>query len=169
MASNDPGGEHPGGGVNDVLGAVDRVTKGAGTIAGKTSQFGPIGSRRMARAVGVSIAVWTVLFFVARFALELETLSMPARILIALLPLPAFAWFLWAFVTSIGDADELERRIQLEALAVAFPLTLLLVMTLGLLQIAVPLNPEDWSYRHIWPILYVFYLFGLMRARKRYL
>jgi hypothetical protein len=123
----------------------------------------------MARAVGVSIAVWTVLFFVARFALELETLSMPARILIALLPLPAFAWFLWAFVTSIGDADELERRIQLEALAVAFPLTLLLVMTLGLLQIAVPLNPEDWSYRHIWPILYVFYLFGLMRARKRYL
>jgi hypothetical protein len=36
---------------------------------------------------------------------------------------------------------------------VAFPLSLLLVMTLGLLQIAVPLPPGDWSYRHLWPLL----------------
>jgi hypothetical protein len=29
-----------------------------------------------------------------------------------------------------------------------------LIMTLGLLQIAVPLPPDDWSYRHIWPLVY---------------
>jgi hypothetical protein len=51
----------------------------------------------------------------------------------------------------------------------AFPLTLVLIMTLGLLQIAIPLPPEDWSYRHILPLLYVFYLFGLTLARRRYL
>jgi hypothetical protein len=46
---------------------------------------------------------------------------------------------------------------------------MVLVMTLGLLQIAIPLPPEDWSYRHIWPLIYVFYLFGLTFARRRYL
>ena len=92
---------------------------------------------------------------------------------LALLPLPAFLWFLWTFIAGVRGADELERRIQLEALAVAFPLTLVLIMTLGLLQIAVPLSPDDWSYRHIWPFLYVFYLLGLtlgaaaLRMRNR--
>ncbi len=32
----------------------------------------------------------------------------------------------------------------------------------------VPMPTEDWSYRHIWPLMYVFYLLGLMRARRRY-
>ena len=27
---------------------------------------------------------------------------------------------------------------------------------------------NDWSYRHIWPFLYVFYLIGLIRAKRRY-
>jgi hypothetical protein len=169
MASSDMGDKGPRGGVDDVFAAVDRVTQAAGAVAGKAPQFGPLGARRVSRSAGWSVALWLVLFFVARFALELEGLSTTVRVLIALLPLPAFAWFLWAFVTSIGEADELERRIQLEALAVAFPFTLLLVMTLGLLQIAIPLSPDDWSYRHIWPLIYVFYLVGLMRARKRYL
>jgi hypothetical protein len=167
MASSETDSKGPDGGLNEVLGAVGRVPQGAGTIARQAPHWGPWGAR--GRNAGLAVAVWVALFFVARFTLELDTLSTPVRVLVALLPLPAFVWFLWAFVTGVGEADELERRIQLEALAVAFPLTLLLVMTLGLLQIAVPLNPDDWSYRHIWPLIYVFYLFGLMRARKRYL
>jgi len=47
-------------------------------------------------------------------------------------------------------------------------LTALLIMTLGLLQIAVPLSPDDWSYRHIFPFVYIFYICGLMAARRRY-
>ena len=107
-------------------------------------------------------------FFAARLGLESPGLATATRIAIALVPLPFFAWFLREFVRQVSDADELERRIQLEALAVAFPLTLLLIMLLGLLQIAVPLPPEDWSYRHIWPLLYIFYLVGIMRAKRRY-
>jgi hypothetical protein len=122
----------------------------------------------MGRSAGLGGALFMVLFFIARGLLELDTLSTTVRVLVSLLPLPAFAWFLWAFVTAIGEADELERRIQLEALAIAFPLTLLLLMTLGLLQVAVPLSPDDWSYRHIWPFLYVFYFVGLAWARRRY-
>jgi hypothetical protein len=87
---------------------------------------------------------------------------------ISLTPILAFVWFLWKVARWSKASDELERRIQLEALAIAFPLTVLLIMTLGLLQIAIELNMDDWSYRHTWPIIYVFYLFGLMRARRRY-
>ena len=109
-----------------------------------------------------------VTFFVARFALEAPGLGTSARIAIALVPVPFFGWMLVEFVRRVSDGDELERRIQLEALAVAFPLTLFLVMLLGLLQIAVPLPPEDWSYRHIWPFLFAFYVVGIQRARRRY-
>lgn len=64
--------------------------------------------------------------------------------------------------------DELERRIQLEALAFAYPLALLLLMTLGLLEFVVELNPNDWSYRHVWQFTVVFYLFGVVMAKRRY-
>ena len=36
------------------------------------------------------------------------------------------------------------------------------------LERVMTLNPEDWDYGHIWPFLFVFYLVGLMIARKRY-
>jgi hypothetical protein len=119
--------------------------------------------------VAISATAALLVFFAARFGLELSALPVWTRVIVALAPVPVFGWFLWEFVQSVSQADELERRVQLEALAIAFPLALMLVMTLGLLQIAVPLPPEDWSYRHIWPLLYVFYLIGLTIARKRYL
>jgi hypothetical protein len=157
------------GGLNDVFRATDRIVGAAHAITGKAPDLGPLGGRRLGRQIAISMGLFLALFFAARSLLELEALATPLRVLIALAPLPAFAWFLWSFVQAVSATDELERRIQLEALAVAFPLTISLIMTLGLLQIAVPLNPDDWSYRHIWPFLYVFYLVGLTRARRRYL
>jgi hypothetical protein len=51
---------------------------------------------------------------------------------------------------------------------VAFPLTLLLLTTLALMQRAVELSFEDWSYAHVWIYLPIFYLGGLTLARRRY-
>jgi hypothetical protein len=155
--------------LDDIDRMVTRVQSAAGHLVEATTGMGPFGGRRIASRVSISATLSLVLFFAARFALEAPGVAHWLRIAIALVPVPAFAWLLWEFVRSASAADELERRVQLEALAVAFPLTLLLITTLGLLQIAVPLPPEDWSYRHIWPLLYVFYLLGLTRARKRYL
>jgi hypothetical protein len=74
----------------------------------------------------------------------------------------------WSFIRSVRDADELERRIQLEALAIAFPLGLLLLTTLGLVQRAVELSFQDWSYNHVWPVFAFFYVAGIVIAKKRY-
>src|SRR3990172_3625316 len=91
------------------------------------------------RWIGVSAGLWLGLFVAARVVLEAKDLPVAFRVAVAIPPLPPFAWFIREYITAIRDMDELERRIQLEALGVAFPLTLLLIMTLGLVQVAVPL------------------------------
>jgi len=113
--------------------------------------------------------LWLVMYFGVRFFLEANPeLERGIRMLLAFTPTPVFALFLWSFVQGIRSSDELERRIQLEALAVAFPLGVLLLTTLGLMQRAVELKFEDWSYNHVSPFFGFFYLIGILLARRRY-
>ncbi|HWK90184.1 MAG TPA: hypothetical protein VNP72_09320 [Longimicrobium sp.] len=112
--------------------------------------------------------LWVGSYFGARMVLEMEGLGTALRVAVALVPLLPFAALLWMVIAGLRSMDELERRIQLEALAVAYPLAILLLMLLGLLQLAVDLSPDDWSYRHLWPFLFVFYFLGVARARARY-
>jgi hypothetical protein len=148
--------------------ALGKVLAGSEKIAGVAPEYGPFAGRKPRRAALVTALLLPVLYFGARTLLESTELTTPLRVVVALTPLPVFVWFLWIFIGELAKADELERRIQLEALAIAFPSALVLLMTLGLLQVAIPLDPDNWSYRHIWPLLYVFYLFGLAWARRRY-
>jgi hypothetical protein len=120
------------------------------------------------RILGLGV-LWLVLYFAARLYLEANpALPRGVRLGLAFLPTPVFALFLWSYIQGVRQADELERRIQLEALAVAFPLGVLLLTTLGLVQRAVELNMQDWSFNHVWPYFAMFYLAGLMFARWRY-
>jgi hypothetical protein len=148
--------------------SFEHPKKVAHDAVGKVQAVIGVMDRKKDRSVLVSGGLWLALYFIARFALESPALEGWQRVVVALLPVPVFAWFLWAAGHWTQRADELERRIQLEALAIAFPLTVLLVMTLGLLQLAIDLSMDDWSYRHIWPIICVFYLFGFLRVRSRY-
>ena len=60
--------------------------------------------------------------------------------------------------------DELQVRVQLEALAVAFPLSILFLMVFGLVGEALDFTLE----RHVWFYLPVFYFVGLALAWRRY-
>jgi hypothetical protein len=111
--------------------------------------------------------LFALTYFAARALLE-QPLAPPVAVAVALFPVPFFALWLLALIRGIRQLDELQQRIQLEAVAVAFLLALLLVMTLGLLELAVPLSRDDWSYRHVWAFLPLFYLLGLTLARRRY-
>ena len=124
-----------------------------------------------ARVLAAMLALWFLTYAGARVFLEGARdagWTSGARAAVALLPVPFFALFLGLFIKSLRQADELQRRIQLEALAVAFPLTVLLLMTLGLLQRAVELKFEDWSYLHVWVYLPLLYFSGLAIALRRY-
>jgi hypothetical protein len=116
----------------------------------------------------ISAVVFVLGYFLARALLEQTGVAQPLRIVIALLPVLPFAAMLYHIIRGVRQMDELEQRIHLEALAIAFPLSLVLLMTLGLLELATSLPPEDFSYRHVWAMLPLFYFGGLALARKRY-
>lgn len=126
------------------------------------------GDRSETIKVAVTVGAWVISFFAARGLLESFEMATWLRVCVVLIPIIPFGLLLLMIIRGVRQMDELERRIQLEALAVAFPLTILLLMTLGLLQLAVRLKPEDWSYRHLWPFLFVFYAIGLVLAKRRY-
>lgn len=110
-----------------------------------------------------------VVYFAVRALLESPSIRPPLRTLIALAPVPFFVWFLLSFHRAVRRLDEMQQRIQLEALVFAFPTTLLILMTLGLLQVAgIVLSPADWSYRHILQIAIVLYFLGITVAHRRY-
>ena len=118
---------------------------------------------------GVFGIIWFLSYTAVRLAVESPNLvSKPALIAIVLIPVLPATFFLYFFITDMRRNDELQRRIQLEALALAYPLTLLLIMTLGLLQLVMDLNPADWSYRHLYPFVILFYVFGLWMSVRRY-
>jgi hypothetical protein len=111
---------------------------------------------------------WILVYLLTRWLLDNDQLPDGLRIVVALAPVIPFALFLAFILVGIRSMDELQRRIQLEALAIAFPLAILFFMMLGLLELAIPLSPEDWSYRHTWSYLPLFYFIGLAIASRRY-
>jgi hypothetical protein len=122
---------------------------------------------RMANPLLWGIA-WLLFYFGARLLLESDALQTWQRVAIAVAPIPVAAIALGLIVRGARELDELELRIQLEALATAFLLTILFLMTLGLMQRAVTLKFEDWSYAHVWAMLPTLYFLGLIVARRRY-
>lgn len=125
-------------------------------------------SRRNDRILTSAVILSIATYFAARLLLEIPTLAQPLRLAIALAPVPFFVFLLISWLRSIRKMDELEQRIQLEALGIAFPVAMVLLMTLGLIELATPLSPADWSYRHVWQICLVLYFLGLTTARRRY-
>jgi hypothetical protein len=113
-----------------------------------------------------------VLFVAAYLAARVGIDALPQRsagaLAVALLPVPAFAWLIYAVVRGIRSLDELERRIQLEALAFAFPVSLLIVFTAGLLHLAGFRGEGDWDPPRLLPLVLMPYFIGIVLARRRY-
>lgn len=116
----------------------------------------------------VSTMLFVFSYLIARIVMNQVESSEVIRIGAALLPVAPFIWMLWDIIKRVRGMDELQQRIQLEALAIAYPLALLLLMSLGLLELATSLPPEDLSYRHVWLMLPLLYFIGLRVARGRY-
>ena len=115
-----------------------------------------------------SIVLFLGTFAVARGLLKQTDLSQTVRVILALLPIGPFAWMLWKFISGITSLDELQKKIQLEALAIAYPVMMVFLMTLGLLDIAVGLSYENFGLKHLWYYMPIFYFLGVFIATRRY-
>jgi hypothetical protein len=126
-------------------------------------------SGRSAGSVLAAAAAVLVSFVVAVYLIESGVLSTKGtRAAAALLPASAMAAFLWMEVAYLRRLDELHRTVQLEALAVAFPLAILLVFTVGSLERA-GIQIEGFERpRDLWPLVTIPYPIGLLIAWRRY-
>lgn len=116
----------------------------------------------------VLLAVWIGSYFGARALIPSLTEGSWARIGAAALPVVPTVVLVWHLAGVVRGLDELHRRVHLEALAAAFVLAVVTLWTLGLLELAVVLDRENWSYRHVWALLPVYYFVGLAVSWRRY-
>ena len=113
-------------------------------------------------------ALWIGSYLGAMLLLKYLPLSPPLKVVVAVVPVIPFMFFIRRFLVHLRSLDELQRRVHFEALAYAFPITILLLMTLGLLQRANVIAAEKWSYEQVWLYLPLFYLVGLAISWRRY-
>jgi hypothetical protein len=122
-------------------------------------------SHVMVLAVGV---VWALIYLVCLVVVKEGSVSRGVGVALALAPILPFIAFLRVLGRSSREADELQQKVQLEAFSFAYPAMMMLLMTLGLLQLVVPLKAEDFSLRHVWAFMPLLYVMGFGLAWRRY-
>jgi hypothetical protein len=90
---------------------------------------------KLIRPLLLPLVFYIVLLFFSVNWLEAYPLS-PWRFMVALLPMIPGVFIALGVVRAILRLDELERKILLEGMAISFTLTLILVLSMGLLGLA---------------------------------
>jgi hypothetical protein len=86
---------------------------------------------------------------------------------VAVLPAAGCAYLLFEEVRYMRRLDELQKQIQLEALAIGFPGAMVLLVLIGFLHYGGFLAAKM-DLRNLWLLAPFCYLVGLLIARKRY-
>jgi hypothetical protein len=128
----------------------------------------PIGKPASVARYIVLPTLFVLAYFGARFGIESIEPRSTAALGLALLPVPFFALLIYGYVRAVRGMDELGRRIQLEGLAFAFPIALLIVFTAGLLDLAGFHGEADWDLPRLWPLMLLPYWGGIALAHRRY-
>jgi hypothetical protein len=87
------------------------------------------------------------------------------RPVIALLPMIPAASVCWVVIRQLHRVDEMQRRLQFEALAFAFAGTALITFGYGFLENA---GLPRLSMFAVWPLMAVLWIIGLVVNRRRY-
>ena len=93
-------------------------------------------------------------------------LGQTARVAIALLPIPVNVWLIAIILRTLRRLDEFLKRIQFEAVAVAFITTGMAALTYGQLQKAQVVGPLNVGL--IWGFMAASYALGYAVAARHY-
>jgi hypothetical protein len=118
------------------------------------------------RLIAASL-VLAIAYVAATLMQKVLILGPVSGLAVALLPTAGCVYFLFEEVRVMRRLDELQQRIQLEALAIGFPAVGVILILLGFLQHGGFLA-ERVDLGNLWGMLPFCYLFGLLIARKRY-
>lgn len=116
----------------------------------------------------VYAVVWCLSYLGSLFVLKSFELHKEVGIVLTIITVLAFATFIYKYYRSIYFMDEVQIKVQMEAIVIAFSLGLLLIMTLGLLELVITLDKVNWSYRNLVPYFVLFYFIGLFISKRKY-
>ena len=102
----------------------------------------------------------------AAYVLDHIDLSEPARVAVALLPLPGCIALLVTILQIIRRLDEFQKRVQFEAVVIAFLATGVAVFVYGYLQKAQVAGPLNMGL--VWLFMVAFYGIGYFIAVSHY-
>ncbi len=123
----------------------------------KTSLFSPLWA-----------LIFSICFAVSVYYLSKYSIYAPIALLIIAVNALLFGTYTIKFIQSIKLLDEVQIRIQLEAVSVAFVLSLLLIMILGMAELVSGFGLYDISYLYIFPLFFLFYFIGLFISKRKY-
>lgn len=133
-------------------------------------QFAQPASRRYLRAFWPIMIGYSLLLFLSVTLIKRGIESVPLRAFVAVLPALAIALFMGAALRYLREIDELQRRIETEAIGAASLLVSLLYFAGGLLQQAkVIAIPGGVAMIWVFPLLCLSYGIAKMILTKRYL
>ena len=122
-------------------------------------------SKTYSREFHTAMIAYAVLFLVSVFLIKHGSPSAWWRIPLALTPMIPIIFAVRAFLRFFHRIDELQKRIQLEALALSFGVTCVVAFSYGLLEYAgFPL--VSWSW--IPPFMMALWSFGVCITSRRY-
>lgn len=127
-------------------------------------------SRRYMRAMWPIMAGYALTLFASVWLIKRGIESIPLRSAVALLPLVALGLFMRAALRYLREVDELQRRIETEAIGIASLLVSLVYFGGGLLEKAKVVD-VDAGVAMIWvfPLLCLVYGFAKIVLTRRYL
>jgi hypothetical protein len=120
---------------------------------------------RYTKELSAALALYGVLLVGSIELLQHVAVPSPWRDAIALSPMAAAAVMAWVMLRQLRRMDELQVRIQLEALGFAFAGTALSTFSYGFLE---GLGWPRLSMFVVWPLMAGLWIVGLLLARRRY-
>ena len=124
--------------------------------------------RHLQDRVFVYAAIWVLSYTGSLFALKRLDIPQSVGYVLTVVTVLAFLVFIYKYYRSVYFMDEVQIKVQLEAVVIAFSLGLLLLMTLGLLELFIHLSKDNWSFRDLVPMFVTFYIIGLFISKRKY-
>jgi hypothetical protein len=121
-------------------------------------------SKRYARDFTVTMILYAILIIASRLILN-SLGDSPLRFPIALLPVIPVIFLILAFMRFLAGIDELQQKIQLQAIGFAAGTTGLLTFAYGFLELA---GFPEFSTFLIFPMMIMFWGLGLAFVSRRY-
>jgi hypothetical protein len=126
-------------------------------------------SKKIANRNSIIFAlIYGATYLPAVFLLKHRVFGQPISIIIAIVPIIAFAFFIFKLIKAFSVMDEVKQRVQLEAVVIGFSLTAMLMMILFLLSLCDISNPDWFGYAHLVIYCWLFYFIGWFISKKKY-